>query len=160
MANTNIEVLGLKETQKKMEQVVRDIRGTPMVNAIKQATMLVQRSAKKRAPVDTGRLRASILPEVRKQVRAVQGVVGTNVSYGPYMETGTGKFGRGGTHWPPTAALAVWAERHGMSAFVAARAIGRRGGLIGRKYLQGAVDENRTKIDLILSRAVGRIVAK
>lgn len=84
-----IEVKGLKEVQKKSEQIVRDMRGGPFTQAMKKATLLVTRAAKRNAPVDTGRLRSSITPEIRRMTREVQGVVGSNVKYAPYQEFGT-----------------------------------------------------------------------
>ena len=85
----HLEIAGLKETQAKMEQVVRDVGGTPMRDAMRTATLLVVRDAKLNAPVDTGRLRASITPEVRAMTKTVQGIVGSNVVYAPFQELGT-----------------------------------------------------------------------
>ena len=87
--SADVEIKGLKEVQAKMEQMVRDTRGAPMVQAMKDATLLVEREAKIRAPVDTGRLRASITPSVTQN--PLQGVVGSNVFYAPYQELGTGR---------------------------------------------------------------------
>ena len=58
----DVEIKGLEETQRAMEQIVRDLRGEPFLSGMRRATLLVQRSAKQKAPVDTGRLRASITP--------------------------------------------------------------------------------------------------
>jgi len=88
MTTIDIEIRGLKETQANMERIVRDLRGEPYLNAMRRATLLVQRSAKIKAPVDTGRLRASITPEVRMQGNLVTGVVGSNVKYAPFVELG------------------------------------------------------------------------
>lgn len=41
--------------------------------------------------VDTGRLRASITHEVRKESNQIIGLVGTNVEYAPHLEFGTNK---------------------------------------------------------------------
>jgi len=83
------EIKGLKEVQAKMEQLARDVGGTPMRDAMRTATLLVVRDAKINAPVDTGRLRASIVPEVRTLTGTVQGIVGSNVVYAPFQELGT-----------------------------------------------------------------------
>jgi len=145
-----VEVKGLKEVQKKMEQIVKDIQGGPFTQAMKKATLLVARAAKQNAPVDTGRLRASITPEIRRMTREVHGVVGSNVKYAPFMELGTRP------HWPPVSALEVWAARHGTSAYLVARAISRRG-IQARRYLQRAVEENASKIKDILTRFVAEL---
>ena len=94
-----LEIKGLKELQKKAEQVARDLRGTKMFNAMRRATLLVQRHAKINSPVDTGRLRASITPEVRVEgvkmtTALVRGFVGSNVAYAAAVEFGA-RGGRG-----------------------------------------------------------------
>jgi HK97 gp10 family phage protein len=148
----SIDIRGLKETQAKMEQVVRDLRGEPFLSGMRQATLLVQRDAKINAPVDTGRLRASITPEVRVQGRTVQGVVGSNVIYAPFVELGTRP------HWPPPGALATWAARHGFSSeFLVRRAIGLRG-TKAVKYLERAFVANKDRIVQLIGNAVARIV--
>ena len=88
MAVTQIEIQGLKEAQAKTEQVVQDLRGPPFVQGMRDATLIVQRQAKINAPVDTGRLRASITPKVEQHGSKVQGIVGSNVVYAPFQELG------------------------------------------------------------------------
>ena len=87
-AKIKAEIKGLKEAQRKTEQVVKDMQGSPFFNAMRKATLYVQRDAKRLAPVDTGRLRASIAPEVRTAMagQRVVGVVGSNVVYAPAQE--------------------------------------------------------------------------
>jgi len=148
-----VEIRGLKEVQKKMEQIVKDMHGGPFIQVMKKATLLVARAAKQNAPVDTGRLRASITPEIRRTTREVQGVVGSNVKYAPFVELGTRP------HWPPVSALEVWAARHGTSAYLVARAISKRG-TRARRYLQRAVEENADKIKDLLTRFVAEIIGK
>ncbi len=149
------EVKGLRETQAKIDQVIRDMRGEPMLEAMRDATLLVTGTARTLAPVDTGRLRASILPEVRSNALtgSVMGVVGSNVDYAPYMELGTK------AHFPPLSALEVWAKRHGTTAFVVAKAIARKG-IKARRFLQGGIEQNESKIVNLIGDAVGRIVEK
>lgn len=148
-----------RELKAYIARVQNDLTGGPMVDAMKQATLLVTRTARELAPVDTGRLRASILPEVAVKGHEVIGVVGSNVEYAPYMELGTGKFGKGGTHWPPGAALDVWARRHGFeSGAVVAQIIGRRGGLKGREFLQKGITQNARAIMDLLGKTVQKIV--
>lgn len=147
----DMDVRGLIETQEKMEQVIKGLNGAPILRAYQRATLLVQRTAKQLAPVDTGQLRASITPDVRQSWNRVQGVVGTNVVHGPFMELGTRP------HWPPLAALATWARRHGTTAFVVARAIARKG-LKARRYLQRAVEQNATAIQNIIGDGVAKIL--
>ncbi|HML23517.1 MAG TPA: HK97 gp10 family phage protein [Aggregatilinea sp.] len=147
------EVKGLLAAQRKLEQVTRDLQGEDMTRAFRESAMLVTRDAKILAPVDRGHLKASITPAVRQRDNVIEGVVGSNVAYAPYQETGTRP------HWPPLAALETWARRHGTSAYVVARAIARRG-TKGRRYLQGAFEKNRSAIQKRIGRAVNGIVKK
>lgn len=149
-AQISAEIKGLKETQRNLEQAARDLRGTPIVNAMRDATLIVTRDAKRNAPVDTGRLRASITPAVSIAGETIQGVVGSNVTYAPYVELGTRP------HWPPISALEVWAQRHHTSAFLVARAISRRG-TKAVEYLQRAFRDNRDKIEARFNKAVEQI---
>lgn len=89
MTDIQIEIKGLEALRRKTDQMVKDLHGTPMLNAMRDSTLIVTRKARQNAPVDTGRLRASILPEVRLDSEDVQGVVGSNVLYAPYQEFGT-----------------------------------------------------------------------
>jgi len=109
-----VEVRGAEEIQKKMAQVVQQLpRG--IKTAMGQATLIVMREAitsmrpgtgrvykrgsiihRASAPgfppaVDTGRLRASIRPEVKRMGGEIVGIVGSNVAYAPHLEFGTSR---------------------------------------------------------------------
>ena len=147
----DIEVIGLKETQANLDKIAQDLHGAPMVQAMRDATMLVTGDARRLAPVDTGRLRASIMPEVKSMNNEIMGIVGSNVVYAPYMELGTR------AHWAPPGALALWARRHGVSEFVIRRAIAMRG-TKARKFLQGGFEKNKIEIVRRIEQAVGDII--
>ena len=88
--STSVHIEGLKEVQRKFDGISRELRGPAMEGAMRKATMIVTASAKKNAPVDTGRLRASITPDVRNTWGStVEGIVGSNVKYAPFQELGT-----------------------------------------------------------------------
>lgn len=135
-----------------------------MRDGLMQASLylLGEVKAAREMPVDTGNLRASM----RYEVGSVDGVplwaaVGTNVEYAPYMEYGTGLLcdgpnPSGRRHWPPAAALDVWARRHGFeSGAQVAVAIGRRGGLRPRRFLRNSFDRSQQRIVRILREAFG-----
>jgi hypothetical protein len=145
------EIRGLRETQRKLEQTIADLEGDAFLEGLRSATLLVQRDAKRLAPVDTGRYRASITPEIRQRGTTIQGIVGTNVIYAPPIETGSRP------HRPPLSALQVWARRHGMNAFVLQRAIGRRGTRAHRVFAR-ALEQNRDRIVALVGDNVARIV--
>lgn len=58
-------------------------------NAIDRTRVDVQNEARRRAPVDTGRLRSSIVSRAMNTGRSVGYVVGTNVKYAAAVEYGT-----------------------------------------------------------------------
>lgn len=120
---------------------------------MRQATLLVAGDARRNAPIDTGRLRASIVPEVTHSGNEIVGVVDSNVAYAPFMELGTRP------HWPPIGALEVWARRHGTTAFLVARAIARRG-LRARRYLQRALEDNVDRIIRLFTEHISKTVRK
>jgi hypothetical protein len=68
------------------------------------------------------------------------------------MEYGTGKAGdpavsHKGSHFPPSAALNLWARNHGIpSGYLVARAIARRGGLRARRWLRDVPTQAKTRI--------------
>ena len=155
-----IDVEGLEKLQRKKEQMVRDLHGTPMLNAMRKAALLVVRDAKVYAPVYHGRLRASITPDITTEGKNVVGRVGSKVHYAPYMELGTGTFAGRPRHFPPPSALKGWARSKGLNAYVVARAIGRRGGLRPRRFLQRAMEQNRGQIKTLLGNGVNLIVRK
>lgn len=57
--------------------------------ALEMVALRVVREARKRAPVDTGRLRNSIGHQVTAEGGKVVATIGTNVSYAPFQEYGT-----------------------------------------------------------------------
>lgn len=156
-----VEVKGLVAAKKKMEQMAEDISGTPMADGMKQATLLVLRDAKENVPVDGGELKTSLTADIQvKADKTVQGVVGTNVAYAPYMELGAKP------HWPPISAgsiaasetsLAKWARRHGLVPYLVARSIARKG-LKPRKFLQNAFRKNRETIKKLIGGTVKGII--
>lgn len=66
-----------------------------LVAGVSKAAMLVQGSAKNKAPVDSGTLRQSIRADKAKiQGENVTATVSTNLEYAPYVEFGTGSRGQ------------------------------------------------------------------
>lgn len=78
--------MDVKEFQKYLSRLEKDAE-TITQEAVKQATLIADAEAKKKAPVDTGNLRASISMEVD----GLEGTVGTNVEYAPFVEYGTSR---------------------------------------------------------------------
>jgi hypothetical protein len=88
MAGVTVKVKGVEGVQANIRKIAEGLHGPTLEKAAKDATMLVTRTAKGPGyvPVDTGRLRASITPEVVTGPKMVRGVVGSNVFYAPFQE--------------------------------------------------------------------------
>lgn len=112
------------EGSEQLQRLLSDpqfVRG-PLRNFLTKASFELELRIKEGAPVDTGRLRAS----VRTAQSATRASVGPAVAYAPWVEFGTRP------HWPPQGALQPWARRHGFPAgfvgdFLVRRAIALRG---------------------------------
>ena len=143
---------GIKEAQEYLKGISDKFTGRGMWKGMKEATMKVTRDAKQLAPHDTGHLRASIMPSVQG-TKVVQGIVGSNVKYAPYMELGTKRF------WPPISALEPWAKRHGIPAFLVARSIARYG-IAARPFLSKAFEQNAAWIHHRFEEVVRRAIKK
>jgi len=143
-----ISVEGLKEVQRFLESCVQRLQGPPIFAVMREATLLVQRSAKtgKAMPVDTGRLRASITPEITQMGGMTVGIVGSAVSYAPHQELGFRP------HFVPAKYIGTWATRHGFK-FTGLRVSGK-----ARKFLLKAFTSNIKKIESLYEAFVGRLV--
>lgn len=154
---------GLAETKRKVEQVIADVHGEPVLQAFRSATVRMANTAKTLAPVDRGQLRSSIVSEVRlsRDGKTVEGVVGSNKKYAAYQELGTGTFAGKPRHFPPPSALETWARRHGFpNGYVVALAIYRAGGIRPKRFLQRAFEQHREGAVDEIARAVKLIVDK
>ena len=86
---SDIRLEGLEEVLGALD----DLADTSNLNAaLGKACALVERSAKQKAPKDTGDLRRSIT----SKVEGTEGVVYTPLEYAPYVEYGTGLFAENG----------------------------------------------------------------
>ncbi len=154
-----------------LEEAIRELRdpeviGGPLRNFFARAAITVQNAARGGAPVDTGRLRAGIGFEIDQSEIPEWATVGTNVFYAAAQEFGTGTqtdgtMGGGGPHWPPAAMLDTWAARHGFeSGFQVARIIGRRGGLLPKRFLRDGMRNSLTAIEGFVKRLGEEIEAR
>jgi len=107
-----------------------------MFSVMREATILVQRSARLHppVPVDTGRLRASITPEITQMGGMTVGIVGSNVHYAPYQELGF------------RTRVAKGKEK------------GPRKFIKGKMFLQKAFTKNIKNIEALYEAFVGRLV--
>ena len=84
-----------QEFKISMQEAQTEIISAMEMKVIK-ACLLIEAEAKKKCPVDEGRLRASITHETKRNEKEIVGLVGTNVEYAPYVEYGTGIHAKNG----------------------------------------------------------------
>lgn len=126
--NSGIQMVGLEEIQEKLEKIANPQN---IYQALGQCCAIVERSAKQKAPKDTGALRRSIT----SKVDGLQGIVYTPLEYAPYVEYGTGLFAMNGgrTDVP-------WMYRDDEGKLWVTS------GQKPQPFMQPALDENRTEI--------------
>lgn len=155
------ELEGLESLLKKL--------GDPRVAALAKEHMtrsciFVRDEAAVRAPVNTGQLRSSLTYMVGTDMHSITGVVGSPVQHAPYVEFGTGRLtdypgGGKGYHYPPPAALDLWASRHGFaSGAIVARIIAKRGGLRPRRFLRSAFEDKTEAIKAEMTKLLEDVI--
>ena len=136
----SIEVEGLDGLVERLESL---LDAEAMKAAMGQACALVERSAKQKAPKDTGELRRSITSKVNVNGDQVEGVVFTPLEYAPYVEFGTGLFaengGRKDVPWCYQDDKGEWHTTSGQHP---------------QPYMRPALNENREAIKRILKEAI------
>lgn len=131
-----IKLEGAGDVLSKLEKIAN----TETLNtALGKCCALVERTAKEKAPKDTGELRRSITSKVEDN----QGIVFTTLEYAPYVEYGTGLFaengGRKDVPWNYRDDKGEWHSTSGMKP---------------QPYMRPALNENREEILKILKEAV------
>lgn len=130
--NVNAEFDGIEQITERLEGLTDE---TKLQNALRQACALVERSAKQKAPKDTGELRRSITSEIEDNA----GIVYTPLFYAPYIEFGTGLFAEnGGRQDVPWYFQDDSGEWHKTS------------GIHPHPFLRPALEENREQITQLL----------
>ena len=132
----SIEIEGLDDVLNRIEK----LGDTSNIEAaLSQACALVERSAKQKAPKDTGELRRSIT----SKIEGTQSIVYTPLEYAPYVEYGTGLFaengGRKDVPWNYQDDKGNWHSTSGQKP---------------RPFMRPALNENREKIVDLLGEAI------
>lgn len=130
-----------------MEEVLRAIESLDDTSGYEQALgkacALVERTAKQKAPKDTGALRRSITSKIETSNEEIRGVVFTPLEYAPYIEYGTGLFaengGRMDVPWNYQDDQGNWHSTSGQKP---------------QPFMRPALDENREEIIRILKEGV------
>lgn len=117
-----------------ISQKLNNLSSEAIKKALTKSALLVEADAKINCPVDTGLLRSSITHNVYDDYAEV----GTNYSYAPYIEHGTGLFAEAGngrqTPWTYQDADGQWHTTIGQQP---------------QPFLRPALDANKQKIEQI-----------
>ena len=89
----NVRVEGVEQLLQRLNEVADEEK---IRAALGRACAIVERSAKEKAPKDTGELRRSITSRIEQDGDDLTGVVFTPLEYAPYVEYGTGLFAENG----------------------------------------------------------------
>lgn len=132
----NVEFEGAEKLIARLDKMSDEVA---LKKSLETAALLVERSAKQKAPKDTGALRRSIT----SKVEGLEGIIYTPLEYAPYIEYGTGLFaegnGRKDVPWNYQDDKGNW---HSTS------------GLKPHPFMRPSLDENREKIVDILKEGV------
>ena len=132
----NVELEGAEKLMARLDKMSDE---AALKKSLETAALLVERSAREKAPKDTGALRRSI----RSKVEGLEGIIYTPLEYAPYIEYGTGLFaegnGRKDVPWNYQDDKGNW---HSTS------------GLKPQPFMRPSLDENREKIVDILKEGV------
>lgn len=136
----SIRIEGLEAILDKLDAAANP---ADMVPAMKKACMVVERSAKMKAPKGNGELGRSITSEVEVSQGVVRGIVYTPLEYAPYVEFGTGLFaeagdGRKDVPWAYQDDEGEWHSTSGQHP---------------KPFMRPALNENREQIFRILEGA-------
>lgn len=137
----SVRLEGIAELTEKLDGLIDPVK---IKSAMGTACALVERTAKQKAPKDSGELRRSITSKVEGEGANTIGVVFTPLEYAPYIEFGTGLFAEeGGRKDVP------WAyedEKTGELIWTC--------GNKPQPYLRPALNENREEIKRLLATAI------
>ena len=133
----NVEVKGVDELIVKLNNMADESK---IQQQLGLACALVERSAKMKAPKDTGALRRSIT----SKVDGLTGIVFTPLEYAPYVECGTGLFaengaGRKDVPWNYQDDKGEWHSTRGQKP---------------QPFMRPALNENRTEIIRIIKEGL------
>lgn len=134
-----VDIKGLDEIVGRFEKMADTSK---IEAAMGKCCALVERTAKQKAPKDTGALRNSIQSEVITDDGNIVGVVFTPLEYAPYIEFGTGLFAEEGGRsdaWAYQDDEGNWHKTSGHKP---------------QPYLRPALNENRSKILEILEGSI------
>lgn len=127
---------GINETVAKLNRLEQGLNSE---KPMREAEQVLVKDARKNTPEDTGATKASITASIKNTNNGIEGVIGSNKKSALWAEKGTRP------HFPPIHAIEPWARRHGLVAYLVARAISRRG-TKAHHMLENALEDNRRRV--------------
>ncbi len=150
MAELSVQIIGLEKLQAGVlagpGTLAQGVR-----TAMTAGSLIIEGAARANASKDTGRLGGSITHTISGGGANLSSRIGPSVAYGYWVEKG-----RRPGKMPPVSAIEPWARRHGVNAFMVARAIGRRG-TTPRPFLVPAFTANVGRVSALFE-ALGLVV--
>lgn len=143
MISYRVEIKNLKELQERFKQAP-EIASKHILEAGNKSLLSLQGTAKQLSPIDTGRLRQSILVSpMKRSGNAFTGSVGTGLKYAEIQEGGSGIYGPNKAPIrPKTKKFLAFKTKDGK--WIRAKSVK---GVKGRFFMKGAVEGNQRKID-------------
>lgn len=156
MAEFGVTFLGLEKLQSGVAAGPASLAAS-VRTAMETGSLLIEGTARQRAPKDTGRLAGSITHTITGSGANLTAKIGPSVTYGYWVEYGRAA----GKMPPPTAASLVgWARRHGgQNPYALAKAIGAHG-TKPQPYLVPSFRLHEGRIKLLFEQAGVKVVAR
>lgn len=167
MADESGVAVNMEGLQEALSKIAPEMYAGPLRQFFTKAAVILQGQARSNAMErwhDTGQTVNSIVYEVDNAAVPQWAKIGLlNADEGSPLwykaragEYGTGRMGDPAVghaegHWPPGEALNTWAGRHGFaSGGQVAAIIGRRGGILPRRYLRDAMQQKINEINELI----------
>jgi hypothetical protein len=143
-------VATFEDMDRRLQQYPQRLEGE-LRRAMDASLLLLETDMRRHVPQDTRQLMGSINHQVAGSGLNITGTVGPSLAYGAFVERG-----RRPGKYPPIAAISGWAKRHGISPFLVARAIARRG-TRPQPFVAPSIQRNRGRIVTLFERAGARV---
>lgn len=141
-----------EEMDRRLQQYPQRL-ASELRSAMTASLLLLEADQRRNVAQDTRQLMGSISHQIQGNGLALVGSVGPSKAYGLFVERG-----RRPGKYPPIAAIAGWARRHGIPPFLVARAIARRG-TRAQPFVAPSLDRNRGRIQALFDRVGVRMTA-
>ena len=148
----HVELVGFDQQQQRLAQYPQRA-AQELRTAMTTGLLLLEADQRSHVAQDTRVLMNSITHTIEGSGTSLTGRVGPGARYGLFVERG-----RRPGRYPPMAAIAGWARRHGIPPFLVARAIARRG-TRAQPFVAPSLQRNHAALERIFARVGARLVA-